>query len=321
MDDQAYVKTYGNTDLPEGTEDRPLVTFALFAYNQEKYIREAVEGAFSQTYSPLEIILSDDCSSDRTFEIMEGMAREYKGPHVVKVRRALENGGLANHINRVALIAQGSIVVVAAGDDISDPKRTECHVKLYINHPKTFAVLSDYRAFPNPERKSYATPSTDLITLAEIIYNGGGVQIGATYSYRKTCLTRPQPIPEWLTSEDRLLPYRAALLGRVRAIREPLIAYRMTVSEREQEIKSKRVLGLNHPRHLANLRYELQLVTKMKVRKWPVLWMTSIFLGARRLELSLAQSCPNLEIIISIAFYPLRLIRKIAVVSSRIELR
>ena len=47
------------------TPDRPLVTFALFAYNQEQYIREAVEGAFSQTYEPLEIILSDDCSSDR----------------------------------------------------------------------------------------------------------------------------------------------------------------------------------------------------------------------------------------------------------------
>ena len=47
------------------TAARPLVTFALFAYNQEKYIREAVEGAFSQTYEPLEIILSDDYSPVR----------------------------------------------------------------------------------------------------------------------------------------------------------------------------------------------------------------------------------------------------------------
>ena len=53
--------------------DRPLVTFALFAYNQEQYIREAIEGAFAQTYQPLEIILSDDCSTDRTFEIMREM--------------------------------------------------------------------------------------------------------------------------------------------------------------------------------------------------------------------------------------------------------
>ena len=51
--------------------ERPLVTFALFAYNQEKYIREAVEGAFSQTYQRMEIILSDDCSTDSTFDILK----------------------------------------------------------------------------------------------------------------------------------------------------------------------------------------------------------------------------------------------------------
>lgn len=55
------------TDTPPTALDHPLVTFALLAYSQEKYIREAVEGAFAQTYEPLEIILSDDCSSDRTY--------------------------------------------------------------------------------------------------------------------------------------------------------------------------------------------------------------------------------------------------------------
>ena len=65
------------TDIAASIQDRPLVTFALFAYNQEKYIREAVEGAFSQTYEPLEIILSDDCSSGGTFEIMQEIAAEY----------------------------------------------------------------------------------------------------------------------------------------------------------------------------------------------------------------------------------------------------
>ena len=52
----------------------PLVTFALFAYNQEAFIREAVASALSQTYEPLEIILSDDCSTDRTFAIMQELA-------------------------------------------------------------------------------------------------------------------------------------------------------------------------------------------------------------------------------------------------------
>ena len=70
--------------------DRPLVTFALFAYNQEKYIREAIEGAFAQTYEPLEIILSDDCSVDRTFEIMTEMVVNYRGKHCIKLNKNIK---------------------------------------------------------------------------------------------------------------------------------------------------------------------------------------------------------------------------------------
>ncbi|UOK72802.1 glycosyltransferase family 2 protein [Ancylobacter polymorphus] len=134
MDDQAVIRSYGNTNLPEGTRDRPLVTFALFAYNQEKYIQEAVEGAFSQTYSPLEIILSDDCSSDRTFKIMEEMARKYQGPHLVRVRQSEVNLGTAVHVCVVGRNTNGSLLVVAAGDDISVPTRTKSIVECWNSH-------------------------------------------------------------------------------------------------------------------------------------------------------------------------------------------
>ncbi len=76
--------------------DKPLVTFTLFAYNHEKYIREkAVEGALAQTYTPLEIILSDDCSTDRTFEIIQEIAKSYTGKHQLVINRNKKNLGLA----------------------------------------------------------------------------------------------------------------------------------------------------------------------------------------------------------------------------------
>jgi len=112
------------TDKNSEKKDRPLVTFALFAYNQEKYIREAIEGAFSQTYEPLEIILSDDCSTDRTFEIMQEMAEAYEGPHSVRARQNGTNLGVFMHVLSVAHMSCGKLIVLAAGDDISKKSRT-----------------------------------------------------------------------------------------------------------------------------------------------------------------------------------------------------
>lgn len=115
-----------DSDAP-GREDsvRPLVTFALFAYNQERYVREAIEGAFSQTYEPLEIILSDDCSTDQTFEIMREAVAAYRGPHSLVLNKTPKNIGVFQHLIDVASFARGALLVLAAGDDISKPNRVE----------------------------------------------------------------------------------------------------------------------------------------------------------------------------------------------------
>ena len=114
------------TSGPEGLAERPLVTFALFAYNQERFVKDAIEGAFSQTYEPLEIILSDDCSTDRTFEFIQEMAANYCGPHKLVINRTPVNGGTLRHISNAISKASGKLIVVAAGDDISSPNRAEC---------------------------------------------------------------------------------------------------------------------------------------------------------------------------------------------------
>ena len=105
--------------------NRPLLTFAIAAFNHERFIREAVQGAFGQTYSPLEIILSDDCSGDRTFEIMREMAAAYTGPHKVVLNRNPVRKSIGGHVNRVIEISHGELIVGAAGDDVSLPQRTQ----------------------------------------------------------------------------------------------------------------------------------------------------------------------------------------------------
>src|SRR5438309_837758 len=98
---------------------KPLLTFAVAAFNQERFIREAVEAAFAQTYSPVEIILSDDCSEDRTFDIMREMIGAYHGPNRVILNRNPVRRSIGGHFNRIIEISHGELILAAAGDDVS----------------------------------------------------------------------------------------------------------------------------------------------------------------------------------------------------------
>jgi glycosyltransferase involved in cell wall biosynthesis len=157
--------------MMEINPNRPLLTFALVAYNQEQYVAEAVRGALSQTYSPLQVILSDDCSPDGTFEVMQEVVSHYQGPHQVILRRNERNMGLGGHINRVVELAQGELIVIAAGDDISLPQRSERIWQAYLDSgKKAYSIFSNEylidddgvkRALemqepPNPERLTLA---------------------------------------------------------------------------------------------------------------------------------------------------------------------
>lgn len=225
VDDGAVIETYGNTDLPEGTPERPLVTFALFAYNQEKYIREAVEGAFSQTYSPLEIILSDDCSSDRTFEIMREMARGYRGPHLLKVRRGEVNIGVLAHVLSVAQMATGEIIIVGAGDDISMPERSEITVNAF-SGVESLAFSSDDIIIDDSGKWRKWDPGRIERRRAWHARNRAWVH-GAAAAYKAKFL-KELPIPSsHIFYEDMVFSDLVSLLGgsSIRSSR-PLIKYR-----------------------------------------------------------------------------------------------
>src|SRR6478609_2620456 len=103
---------------------KPLISFIVLCYNQEKFVREAIEGALSQNYSPLEIIIMDDSSTDRSYEIAQQVVSDYKGPHQVQVCRSPRNSGVGKSINSAVKMCSGELIVGSAGDDVSLPTRT-----------------------------------------------------------------------------------------------------------------------------------------------------------------------------------------------------
>ena len=210
------------------TTDRPLVTFALFAYNQEQYIREAVEGAFAQTYEPLEIILSDDCSTDRTFEIMQEMAAAYEGSHEIITRRNRRNLGLIGHVNEITSKITNPILLLAAGDDISHPHRTSAVVSTFKAHPRTLLVHSGVQNIDATGKVLDISPPVPDQSLNQIV-KSASVYIGATGAIRRELVSHFGPIMYPNTYEDLIFGTRAALLGDIASIPSALISYRNNV--------------------------------------------------------------------------------------------
>lgn len=212
---------------------QPLVTFALFAYNQEKYIREAIGGALAQTYSPLEIILSDDFSTDRTFEIMQEMVATYSGPHSIRLNRNPENLGIAKHLNLIMTLVQSDFVVVAAGDDVSLSCRTERLVSAWLNSGRKMKSIHSYAADMNEAGKltgSIRRGSEDRDLSSLFVHATLNVDVlGATQAWDMSLVRQFNPFLALVVNEDVVLPARASLVGGILFVSETLVNYRVGV--------------------------------------------------------------------------------------------
>lgn len=210
-----------NIEVKEGL----LVTFAIFGYNQEHFIREAIEGAFAQTYSPMEIILSDDCSADGTFRVMTEMADSYKGPHRVILNRNPTNLNVSRHVNHVVAISNGEIFITAGGDDISLPNRAALTADLFSRRPEVTSCISFVREFGAINRTTlFFPPEVRLTTLEACLRHEPSV--GAACAYRRSLFEQFPPLPENPPMEDTTLQFRSLLAGVYALVPEVTVRYR-----------------------------------------------------------------------------------------------
>src|SRR5262245_2528821 len=214
----------------------PLVTFYVMAYNQERFIREAVEGALRQTYSPLEVVLSDDCSTDGTFAIMQEVVKAYSGPHKVVLRWNDRNLGISEHVNRILQIAEGELIVAADGDDVSLPGRTTRFVEAWLRHGKPAALVCgvsfiDESGNRTRSDESFARfhpvkPETREASLLRFSKEGRPMLSTCCAAFSRELCEVFGPLPQNVWIEDTIISLRAWLFDRIVFIPDALVNYR-----------------------------------------------------------------------------------------------
>lgn len=110
---------------------KPLVSIIVISYNHEKYIKQCLDGIFSQSYDNIELILRDDGSTDNTRNIISNYLKENTGINVINSDLNDINRGLLWSLNSTLSKVKGEFVSLCAGDDYYLPGKIELQVGLF----------------------------------------------------------------------------------------------------------------------------------------------------------------------------------------------
>ena len=112
---------------------KPRVSVGLPVHNGERFIRETLDSIVGQSFKDLEIVISDNASSDGTAVICEEYA--HKDGRIRYVRN-MKNIGLAKNFNRVVELATGEYFKLANADDQCSPDLVSQCVGVLDRHPE-----------------------------------------------------------------------------------------------------------------------------------------------------------------------------------------
>lgn len=214
--------------------ETPLVSVRMITYNHEKFIVQAIEGVLMQKTSfPFELIIGEDCSTDRTREIVVDYANRY--PEIIKPILHEKNVGMKANGRATREASTGKYVALCEGDDYwIDPLKLQKQVDFMESHPDfnmcCHAVLRvnvkgrDLKKPIIPYREDRVVPTEDIIVA------GGGFVGTNSILYRKEFMDNPPEFYRISPVGDAALLLNLAIQGKVYYFADIMSAYRKGVS-------------------------------------------------------------------------------------------
>ncbi len=209
-------------------QQQPLVSIGLPVHNGASYLERAIETILAQDLADLEVIVSDNGSTDAT----PAIARSYvRTDPRVRFLRCDQNRGAAWNFNRVFKLSSGTYFKWAAHDDEHAPTylsrcvaALEAHPQAVLSHTETVTIDSDGRRI-RPIDESFAVDGEEpherwrhLLRYQGGCYHVFGVM--RAHVLRQTGLIGP------FVASDRVLLAELALHGPFVAVPEPLFLHR-----------------------------------------------------------------------------------------------
>ena len=179
----------GDHNLATAQTSAPRVSVVIPAYNAARYIPEALDSVFAQSFQDLEVIVVNDGSPD-TPEL-EAALRPYEG-RLFYIQQS--NRGVSAARNLAIQRARGDLLAFLDADDVWLPQYLEVQVSFLNEHPEAVAAISDVLRFgeaaPKPyERRMLAVDNINLLSFDDMLRRKGGQLPSATVVRRASALT------------------------------------------------------------------------------------------------------------------------------------
>jgi glycosyltransferase involved in cell wall biosynthesis len=216
------------TRLPEA----PLVSVTMLAYRHEQFIAQAIESVVGQQCDfPFELIIGEDCSPDRTREIVLDYQRRY--PHLIRVLISDRNVGMQANAARCGAASRGKYGAACEGDDYwCDTTKLARQVALFEQQSDCVLVFHAAKTIDVETGREGITgrrsPYSRLMRTEEIILGDGGFIPTASIMLKGV----PGLSPDWVTNAvvpDYAIQLCAASLGRVAYIDRAMSVWRINV--------------------------------------------------------------------------------------------
>lgn len=234
-----------------------LVSIVMPTYNAEKYLREAVDSIWQQTYENWELLVIDDDSTDSTLTIMDEYAKEDKRIRVLQGSKQ----GIAAALNYGISQARGEYIARMDADDIALPERIEKQISYMEKHKDigvcgtNFVIFDDSGLHINKEMPKDNAEIAPALIFSNIICHPSVI-------FRKATIECGYHYDEHVVAEDYDLWLRMLPKVTFHTIQEPLMYYRANTDSLSHTKKRKMWLSAVENTQKAVMRiFEIDVAT------------------------------------------------------------
>jgi len=210
-----------------------VISILMATYNGGEFLAEQLESLLAQTFDDFVIYVNDDCSTDKTWEILCSYAEKY--PNKIKITRRNENSGSAKHtFLELMTRVRDDYVMLCDQDDVWLPDKIEVTLakmkEMERENSGAVLVYTDLQVVSrdlmiiSPSYQDYMHSDFERTAFEQVLIQN--VFAGCTGMYNRAMAELLTEIPRYCVAHDWWLLLAASAFGRVTYVDKPTILYR-----------------------------------------------------------------------------------------------